>query len=426
MKTITELKDDAKALEKQANAMFYELAELQEAERHRDDVPDILKWLDYANKHQLTGHGLVKRKDTALASAYLSLLFSVAMCQSSPAGKISPLVHPCSIAASLKNKINTELIFKKSLSLDEIAIRKYCDLLREAEMDSLFILDALILTGRYEDKNHSKLEYIADLAAIMEISQVKMREILVAAKAIIEESDFVGKLLEVPFEDFYYYLESCPAKIIETSNKFMAVSNKPFTWKEAFNSKFDFENKKEVSFANIQFSARNTRYSFANIERLAFDNCNFSGFRNGVFQADNIDDVSISDCSFSECVLSIKSKEVLSGYMYANDDNIVKDLKIRATRRRGEKINTDWETGIIGRLNEVTSLSISNTSFNNCYGEYLVTVKAHSGFVFFDSNKKKVRDIKSTKHNNLFAGISKSKINFDKDDIERINSCPIC
>ena len=195
MKTITELKDDAKALEKQANAMFNELAELQEAERHRDDVPDILKWLDYANKHQLTGHGLVKRKDTALASAYLSLLFSVAMCQSSPAGKISPLVHPCSIAASLKNKINTELIFKKSLSLDEIAIRKYCDLLREAEMDSLFILDALILTGRYEDKNHSKLEYIADLAAIMEISQVKMREILVAAKAIIEESEFVGKLL---------------------------------------------------------------------------------------------------------------------------------------------------------------------------------------------------------------------------------------
>ena len=428
MKTITELRDDAKALEKQAKAMFDELGELQKAERHRDDVPDIMKWLDYANKHPLTGHGLVKRKDIALASAYLSLLFSVAMCQISPAGKISPLVHPCSIAASLKNKINTELIFKKSLSLNEIAIRKYCDLLREAEMDSLFILDALILTGRYEDKNHSKLEYIADLAAIMEISQVKMREILVAAKAVIEEGDFVGKLLEVPFEDFYYYLESCPAKIIETSNKFMAVSDKPFTWKEAFNSKFDFTNKEEVSFYNIQFPARNTRYSFANIERLAFDNCNFSGFRNGVFQADNIDDVSISDCSFSECVLSIKSKEVLSVSRHANDDDIVKELKSRATRSRvgGEKINTDWETGIIGRLNEVTSLSISNTSFNNCYGEYLVTVEAYSGFVIFESNKKKVRDIKSTKHNNLFAGISKSKINFDKDDIERINSCPIC
>lgn len=426
MKTITELMDDAKALEKQANAMFNELAELQEAERHRDDVPDIMKWLDYANKHPLTGHGLIKRKDTALASAYLSLLFSVAMCQISPAGKISPLFHPCSIAAALKDKINTELIFKKSLSLDDITIRRYCDLLRETQLDSLFILDALILTGRYEDKNHSKLEYIADLAAIMEISQVKMNEVLLTAKAVIEESDFVGKLLEVPFRDFYDYLKSCPAKIIETSNKFMAVSNKPFTWKEAFNSKFDFKNKKEVSFANIQFPARNTRYSFANIERLSFDNCNFSGFRNGVFQADNIDDVSISDCSFSECVLSIKSKEVLSGYIYANDDDIVKDLKSRATRSRvgGKKINTDWETGIIGRLNEVTSLSISNTSFNNCYGEYLVTVEDYSSF--FGSNEKKVRDIKSTKHNNLFAGISKSKINFDKDDIERINSCPIC
>lgn len=423
MKTITELKDDAKAIEKQANAMFHELEELQKAERHRDDVPDIMEWLDYANKHPLTGHGLVKRKDTALASAYLSLLFSVAMCQISPAGKISPLLHPCSIAAALKNKINTELIFKQALSLDDITIRRYCDLLRETQLDSLFILDVLILTGRYEDKNHSKLEYIADLAAIMEISKVKMNEILLAAKAIIEESEFVGKLLEVPFEDFYYYLESCPAKIIETSNKFMAVSNTSFTWKEAFNSKFDFTNKEEVTFNNIQFPARNTRYRFDNIERLSFDNCNFSGFRNGVFQADNIDDVSISDCSFSECVLSIKSKEVLSGYMYTNDD-IVKELKIRATRSRVVgKINTDWETGIIGRLNEVTSLSISNTSFNNCYGEYLVTVE---DFRRFGSNEKKVHDIKSTKHNNLFAGISKSKINFDKDDIERINSCPIC
>lgn len=391
MKTITELKDDAKAIEKQANAMFHELEELQKAERHRDDVPDILKWLDYANKHQLTGHGLVKRKDTALASAYLSLLFSVAMCQSSPAGKISPLVHPCSIAASLKNKINTELIFKKSLSLDEIAIRKYCDLLREAEMDSLFILDALILTGRYEDKNHSKLEYIADLAAIMEISQVKMREILVAAKAIIEESEFVGKLLEVPFEDFYYYLESCPAKIIETSNKFMAVSDKPFTWKEAFNSKFDFNNKEEVSFNNIQFPARNTRYSFDNIERLSFEKCSFSGFRNGVFEADTVKDISIFDCSFSECVLSINAK--------------LEDLKAPRWYWKGQ-IKERWQEGIIGILNEVTSLSIKSTIFNNCCGEYC--------------------HIKSTKYNRLFAGISRKKVFYNTDSIERVNSCIIC
>ena len=409
MKTITELMDDAKTLKKQANAMINELAELQEAERHRDDVPDIMKWLDYANKHPLTEHGLVKRKDTALASAYLSLLFSVAMCRISPAGKISPLFHPCSIAAALKDKINTELIFKESLSLDDITIRRYCDLLRETQLDSLFILDALILTGRYEDKNHSKLEYIADLAAIMEISKVKMSEILLAAKAIIEENAFVGKLLEVPFEDFYYYLESCPVKIIETSNKFMAVSDKPFTWNEAFFSKFDFTNKEEVSFNNIQFPARETRYNFANIERLSFEKCNFSGFRNGVFKADNVEDISISDCSFSECVLSIKSNEVLSSfYSKANDNNLVKAFKDLMSPKRSFKkqTKTAWQEGIIGVLNDVISLSINNAIFNNCYGEYLVTV---------DENfrGKKVHDIKSTKHNKLFAGISKSKINFD-------------
>lgn len=431
MKTITELKDDAKALEKQANAMFNELAELQEAERHRDDVPDILKWLDYANKHQLTGHGLVKRKDTALASAYLSLLFSVAMCQSSPAGKISPLVHPCSIAASLKNKINTELIFKKSLSLDEIAIRKYCDLLREAEMDSLFILDALILTGRYEDKNHSKLEYIADLAAIMEISQVKMREILVAAKAIIEESDFVGKLLEVPFGDFYDYLKSCPAKIIETPNKFMAVSNKPFTWKEAFNSKFDFTNKEEVSFNNIQFPARNTRYSFDNIERLSFEKCSFSGFRNGVFKAENVKDISISGCSFSECVLIFKTNDTINA---GSNEDFVRSFRnmFNGGVSRGLPINKGIkkqnaksvpQDGIIGLLNEVNSLSIRNTIFENCCGKYsAISEECTDDWQYREVSKT----VGSIRHNKLFSGISYKKIFADKESIERNNSCPIC
>ena len=39
----------------------------------------------------------------------------------------------------------------------------------------------------------------------------------------------------------------------------------------------------------------NTRYSFDNIERLSFEKCSFSGFRNGVFEADTVKDISIFD-----------------------------------------------------------------------------------------------------------------------------------
>lgn len=415
MKTITELMDAAKTLEKQANEMFNELAELQEAERHRDDVPDIMKWLDYANKHPLTEHGLVKRKDTALASTYLSLLFSVAMCQISSAGKISSLFHPCSIATALKNKINTELIFKESLSLDDITIRRYCDLLRETQMDSLFILDALILTGRYEDKNHSKLEYIADLAAIMEISKEKMSEILLVAKAVIEERVFVGKLLEVPFEDFYNYLKFCPAKIIETPNKLMAVSDKPLTWKEAFNSKFYFKNKEEVFFNNIQFPARNTRYSFDHIERLSFEKCSFSGFRNGVFKAENVKDISISDCIFSGCILSIKTGAKVNAY---SEDEFIKMVKKILNQGITKSV---WLEGIIGLLNEVDSLCISKTIFDNCYAEYSAISNEYG-----DRYREVLRSVGSRRYNKLFSGISWKKIFAAKESIERINSCPIC
>lgn len=364
MKTITELMDDAKVLERKANELFQELAEFKEAERHRDDVPDILKWMEYADRHPLTGHGLVGRKDITVALAYLSLLFSVAMYQISSTEKISPLVHPCRIAVALKDKINPEKVFKESLFMDEITIRKYSETVLEADLDSLFILDALIMTGRYEDKNHSKLEYIADLAAIMEISQSKMNEIILAAKAIVEESEFIGKLLEVPFYDFIYYLDSCPTRIVETPSKFMAVSDEPFIWTPSLDSKFDFNGCEEVSFDNIQFLSRNTQYNFTDIDILSFNCCTFSGFENGVFEANNVLTIDISYCIFREC--------------------------------------TAWQRGIIGALENVESLSVNNAKFVDCGDKY------------------------GTTRHRLFSGISRKKIFADRESIDRINSCPIC
>lgn len=423
MKTITELMDDAKTLAKNANELFNELSELKEVERRRNDVPDILQWLEYADKHPFTEHGLVKRQDTAIASAYLSLLFSVAMCQISSAGELSPLVHPCYIAAALKDKINAELIFKESLSLDELTIRRNCEVIQEAQLESLFILDALLLTGGYDDKNHSKLEYIADLASVMEVSKNKMDEILLTAKAVLEEGAFVGKLIDVPFDDFYYYIANCPARIIETPNEFLAESNSPFTWTEELNSTFSFSNKEKVVFNNIEFPARDTRYNFSDSKMIAFSGCVFSGFHDGVFEASNIKEIIISESLFANCSLKTSGRiSTLASHL--NDDDVVKEIKK----------SSGFRDGIIGLLHNVESIHISDTKFNNCYGKFSAYISdtefnnRHDGVlaavrdIFRESSKK---NMASTKHNRLFSGISKNKILYDKDSVERIDSCPI-
>lgn len=412
MKTITELMDDAKTLAKNANELFNELSELKEAERRRNDVPDILQWLEYADKHPFTEHGLVKRQDTAIASAYLSLLFSVAMCQISSAGELSPLVHPCYIAAALKDRINAELIFKESLSLAELTIRRKCEMIKEAQLDSLFILDALLLTGRYDDKNHSKLEYIADLASVMEVSKNKMDEILLTVKAVLEEGAFVGKLIDVPFDDFYYYIANCPARIIETPNEFLAESNSRFTWTEEFNSTFTFANKEKVVFNNIEFPARDTRYNFFDSKMVAFSGCVFSGFNNGVFEASNIKEIIISKSLFAHCSFSIKFFETILRMPMYDDDYVVKEIKK----------SSDFRDGIIGLLHNVESIHISDTEFNNCCCKFSGYVR--DPFSMSTENVKKV-NIESTKHNRLFSGISRNKILYDKDSVERIDSCPI-
>lgn len=413
MKTITELMDDAKTLAKNANELFNELSELKEAERRRNDVPDILQWLEYADKHPFTEHGLVKRQDTAIASAYLSLLFSVAMCQISSAGELSPLVHPCYIAAALKDKINAELIFKESLSLDELTIRRNCEVIQEAQLESLFILDALLLTGHYDDKNHSKLEYIADLASVMEVSKNKMDEILLTAKAVLEEGNFVGKLNDVPFEDFYYYISNCPVRIIETPNELLVESNSPFTWTEELNSTFSFVNKEKVVFNNIEFPARDTRYNFFDSKMVAFSGCVFSEFHNGVFEASNIKEIIISESLFANCSLKTSGTISLMEHRYLNDDAVLEKIKK----------SSGFRDGIIGLLYNVESIHISDTEFNNCYGKFSVDVR--DGFSVLPRIVIKEKNMASTKHNRLFSGISKNKILYDKDSVERINSCPI-
>ena len=151
MKTINELMIVAKTL-------FDGLAELQEAERSKENMPDIVDWLNYARQHPLAGHPLTTVDNLETQEIYIKLLFTVAMCHIYLNHEISPLVYPCQIAASLGDNINGERLFKESLSLDSLTIRKYCEQIKGQGLDAYFLIDSLIITGKYEQDNHEKYD----------------------------------------------------------------------------------------------------------------------------------------------------------------------------------------------------------------------------------------------------------------------------
>ena len=131
MKTINELMIVAKTL-------FDGLAELQEAERSKEDMPDIVDWMNYARQHPLAGHPLTTVDNLEIQEIYIKLLFTVAMCHIYLNHEISPLVYPCQIAAALEANINGERLFKESLTLDSLTIRKYCDQIKSQGLDAYF------------------------------------------------------------------------------------------------------------------------------------------------------------------------------------------------------------------------------------------------------------------------------------------------
>ena len=58
MNTLTELMDNIKALQKGLDEVYGDIAELQETERNKENMPDIIDWLNYGSQHPLKGHSL--------------------------------------------------------------------------------------------------------------------------------------------------------------------------------------------------------------------------------------------------------------------------------------------------------------------------------------------------------------------------------
>lgn len=316
MKTLTELMDNIKTLQRCLDDVYGDIAELQDAERSQDNVPDIIDWLKYADQHPLKGHPLTTLDNLEIQEIYIKLLFTVAMCHIYLDHEISPLVYPCQIAASLGDNINGERLFKESLFLDSLTIRKCCEQIKGQGLDAYFLIDSLIITGKYEQDNHEKMDYIASLAAIMEVSTENFTDILTLAKTFVEEpKEFVGRLMEVYTPESLFYLKSCTSfKVIETPICFVAHSETMRECDEAICQFLPLSNKVSALFSNISFkNTAENKLAFSSMKQLEFNDCEFKDFDHTVINADSIEEISFKNTRFNNIVINNFVEEVAAG-----------------------------------------------------------------------------------------------------------------
>lgn len=433
MKTLTELMDNIKALQKGLDEVYSDIAELQEAERSKEDMPDIVDWLNYARQHPLTGHPLTTVNNLEIQEIYIKLLFTVAMCHIYLNHEISPLVYPCQIAASLGNNINGERLFKESLSLDSLTIRKCCEQIKGQGLDAYFLIDSLIITGKYEQDNHEKMDYIASLAAIMEVSTEKFTDILTLAKTFVEEpKEFVGRLMEVYTPESLFYLKSCTSfKVIETPICFVAHSETMRDCDEAICQFLPLSDMVSALFSNISFkNTAGNKLTFSNMKQLEFCDCEFKDFDHTVINAESIEEIIMKRVRFESCIYKNYIDKEPDGseiglwrYKYflenlvgtnSNDPFASMYNTDLGTMRRTHRYSELAEIciiplGLLANLCKISKIVMDDVRGKNCFAKHYVT------FYMTDYCDKKdgpyiSRGIPDYTENYLFKGISDEQI----------------
>lgn len=426
MKTLTELMDNIKTLQRGLDDVYGDIAELQDAERSQDNVPDIIDWLNYANQHPLKGHPLTTVDNLETQEIYIKLLFTVAMCHIYLNHEISPLVYPCQIAASLGDNINGERLFKESLSLDSLTIRKYCEQIKGQGLDAYFLIDSLIITGKYEQDNHEKMDYIASLAAIMEVSPEKFADIITLAKAYVEEpKEFVGRLMEVYTPESLFYLKSCTSfKVIDTPICFVAHSETMRNCDEVICQFLPISNKVSTLFSNISFkNTAENKLTFSNMKQLEFNDCEFKDFDHTVINAASIEQIIMERVQFTNCVyenhidkLSDGDPPYISGYdeiryLYGQDKEyncslgeLLEIYPFKWRLKNDENIKNTL-IGILGLLDQVGNMVLNSVRVKECYVRYFIKY-----YNYFLNRLETSRGIPDYTENSLFKGISRNQI----------------
>lgn len=281
MDNLIEIKEKAKKLQQEADALFASLTELQQASEKNPQGLDITNIMRRAAHSPLTGHPLTHCADSLGIEAYLVLLSAVAMTQVKADIEDHPVLYPCRVAAALADgKKAMEGYFRKALLLEEETIHQYIETIADDQLEEAFVLDAMLMTLLYDKGNTAKLEFIAELAALLNITEAHLAELVEMAKSIVEATALNRKFKQLHMlpDELRFYLKNCPGTAVVTPRTAFFYQNGD-VWKRDFS---ELESLEEVCFEDITLNGQNQEitetFSFSNFKKMTFQHCVFENF----------------------------------------------------------------------------------------------------------------------------------------------------
>lgn len=282
MDNLIEIKEKAKKLQQEADALFASLTELQQASEKNPQGLDITNIMRRAAHSPLTGHPLTRCADSLGIEAYLVLLSAVAMTQVKADIEDHPVLYPCRVAAALADgKKAMEGYFQKALFLEEKTIHQYVETIADCQLEEAFVLDAMLMTLLYDKGNTAKLAFIAALAALLNITEAHLAELVEMAKSIVEATSLNRKFKQLHMlpDELRFYLKNCPGTAVVTPRTAFFYQNGD-VWKRDFS---ELESLEEVCFEDITLNGQNQEitetFSFSNFKKMTFQHCVFENFK---------------------------------------------------------------------------------------------------------------------------------------------------
>ena len=265
-------------------------------------------------------HILIHSKDNYLKRAYVVLLMSISQINMK---STNSLLYPCRLAVSCGMKSDIYELLKESMIIGENDFCNYAKIISAKDFRDIFIFDALSMVCIHDSGDEKKFGYIAGLATLFDIAKGELSEILHLSTFLLGSKD----TLDCNFQ--YIDINTFLTKIIEARYKF--EKNLSYeTPTELFISysritdltgklPLRIYGKRNVVISNVYIHGGNPTLQIENckdviIEKSTFAQMSYSKIRNGrgLFYFNNIQNINIRRCRFSNLQANIEDSSQLS------------------------------------------------------------------------------------------------------------------
>ena len=354
-----------------------------------------------AEHHPYTGHPVTR---SSMPELYYLLLLTVL---TTAEAKEAQWLHLYRIAKGADYAQDVHDLLPAAHAMTDARMVECIECIRRDNLTRAFLLDAMILTLLREEEDTSLLEYIAGLAALMEVPPAEITEVIQLAKCVAAQDseryfDLIAKTPALKQEaDFYFPqisndLDCAPHS--DTKHLILTCISK----KDA-HINMDKWKAERISFMTCSFDKVTFESKHKHID---FFDCTFKNVYN-VCCVD-INKGTIKDCSFKNCKadkyarvihlsnVEITNTEFKSCLCYDTSGQalfLIENTIMSGCKFMSCKIQCEYNSSSTSIVRATKGSLVQNCSFNNCMvhgrGWYFPnTIEKHSILRLYKSTQK--------------------------------------